>query len=67
MRFKQLGRSGLVVSDLCLGTMIFGEESVRGTAAGEAEQMIHRFLDAPEGIRKRLSERRFKQKGIRWC
>src|SRR2546429_900259 len=46
MRFKQLGRSGLVVSDLCLGTMIFGEESVRGTAAGEAEQMIHRFLDA---------------------
>jgi aryl-alcohol dehydrogenase-like predicted oxidoreductase len=46
MRFKQLGRSGLVVSDLCLGTMIFGEESVRGTAPGEAERMIHRFLDA---------------------
>src|SRR5437899_11731364 len=46
MRFKQLGRSGLVVSDLCLGTMIFGEESVRGTPAGEAELMIHRFLDA---------------------
>ena len=46
MRFKQLGRSGLVVSDLCLGTMIFGEESVRGTPADEAEHMIHRYLDA---------------------
>src|SRR2546429_8916801 len=46
MRFKQLGRSGLVVSDLCLGTMIFGEESVRGTPADEAEHMIHHFLDA---------------------
>lgn len=46
MRCKQLGRSGLVVSDLCLGTMIFGEESVRGTAPDEAERMIHRFLDA---------------------
>jgi aryl-alcohol dehydrogenase-like predicted oxidoreductase len=45
MRFKQLGRSGLVVSDLCLGTMIFGDESARGTAPGEAERMIHRFLD----------------------
>jgi aryl-alcohol dehydrogenase-like predicted oxidoreductase len=46
MRCKQLGRSGLVVSDLCLGTMIFGEESVRGTQPDEAEHMIHRFLDA---------------------
>lgn len=46
MRFKQLGRSGLVVSDLCLGTMIFGEESVRGTPPDEAERMIHHFIDA---------------------
>jgi aryl-alcohol dehydrogenase-like predicted oxidoreductase len=30
MKFKQLGRSGLLVSDLSLGTMIFGEESERG-------------------------------------
>jgi len=46
MKFKQLGRSGLLVSDLSLGTMIFGEESERGTSAAEAEHMIHHFLDA---------------------
>jgi aryl-alcohol dehydrogenase-like predicted oxidoreductase len=46
MKFKQLGRSGLLISDLSLGTMIFGEESERGTPAAEAERMIHHFLDA---------------------
>ena len=46
MKFKQLGRSGLLISDLSLGTMIFGEESERGTSAAEAEHMIHHFLDA---------------------
>lgn len=46
MKFKQLGCSGLLVSDLSLGTMIFGEESERGTSAAEAERMIHHFLDA---------------------
>lgn len=46
MRYKQLGRSGLVVSDLCLGTMIFGETGSRGTPPDEAERMIHRYLDA---------------------
>lgn len=46
MKFKQLGRSGLLVSDLCLGTMIFGEDNERGTPPAEAERMIHRYLDA---------------------
>lgn len=46
MLYKQLGRSGLVVSDLCLGTMIFGEEGSRGTPPDEAERMIQRYLDA---------------------
>jgi len=46
MKFKQLGRSGLLVSDLSLGTIIFGEESERGTSPAEAEHMIHHFLDA---------------------
>lgn len=45
MKYKQLGRSGLLVSDLCLGTMIFGEESVRGTSQDEAERMIDHYLD----------------------
>lgn len=46
MRYKQLGRSGLVVSGLCLGTMIFGEQGSRGTPPDEADRMIHRYLDA---------------------
>ncbi|MDX1520845.1 MAG: aldo/keto reductase [Anaerolineae bacterium] len=46
MKFKQLGYSGLLVSDICLGTMIFGEDGPRGTAQPEAERMIHRYLEA---------------------
>jgi aryl-alcohol dehydrogenase-like predicted oxidoreductase len=46
MQFKQLGQSGLIVSDLCLGTMIFGEDSERSTPPDEAERMIHRYIDA---------------------
>lgn len=46
MKLKQLGRSGLLVSDLCLGTMIFGETGSRGTSPAEAEQMIARYLNA---------------------
>ena len=42
MRFRQLGRSGLKVSEICLGTMTFGEES--GFGAGEAE--CRRMFDA---------------------
>jgi aryl-alcohol dehydrogenase-like predicted oxidoreductase len=46
MKYQQLGRSGLVVADLCLGGMLFGEASGRGTPADEAERMIDRYLDA---------------------
>ena len=46
MRFNSLGNSGLLVSELCLGTMIFGEKSQRSTPADEAEKIIHAFLDA---------------------
>ena len=45
MRFKPLGNSGLIVSELCLGTMIFGEDSKRSTPADEAEKIIHHYLD----------------------
>jgi aryl-alcohol dehydrogenase-like predicted oxidoreductase len=45
MRFKPLGKSGLIVSELCLGTMIFGEDSQRSTPADEAEKIIHHYLD----------------------
>ena len=43
---RRLGNSGLLVSELALGTMVFGETGSRGTAAGDATRMIHRYLDA---------------------
>ena len=46
MMTNPMGRSGLIVSDLCLGTMIFGEESERSTPPKEATEIIHRYLDA---------------------
>ena len=46
MKYNRLGNTGLLVTDLCLGTMIFGEDSARSTPPDEAERMIHRYLDA---------------------
>jgi aryl-alcohol dehydrogenase-like predicted oxidoreductase len=46
VRYGPLGDSGLIVSELALGTMVFGEESERGATAGESTRMIRRFLDA---------------------
>lgn len=46
MRYRRLGESGLLVSELALGTMVFGEDSDRGTAPAEARGMIDRYLDA---------------------
>jgi aryl-alcohol dehydrogenase-like predicted oxidoreductase len=45
MECEPLGCSGLMVSELCLGTMIFGDEA-RGTDEPTAMRMIHQFLDA---------------------
>ena len=45
MKYRRLGNSGLLVSDLALGTMIFGEQKERSTPADEAERIIHRYLD----------------------
>ncbi len=46
MDYRQLGKSGIFVTDLCLGTMIFGEEDGRGTPAKEAMDMIRAYIDA---------------------
>ena len=46
MKFNPLGRSGLLVSELCLGTMVFGEEGTRGTDEATGIRMIHQFLNA---------------------
>lgn len=45
MKYKTLGHSGLIVTDLSLGTMIFGEQSERATPPNEAARMIDRYLD----------------------
>jgi len=46
MRYRSLGRSGLKVSELCLGTMVFGEQSDRGTSPQTAANIINHFLDS---------------------
>ena len=46
MKYKLLGRSGLRVSEICLGTMTFGEEWGWGANAEESKAQYHAFLDA---------------------
>jgi aryl-alcohol dehydrogenase-like predicted oxidoreductase len=45
VRFKLFGRSGLRVSELCLGTMTFGSEWGWGAARDESRRMFEAFLD----------------------
>ncbi len=45
MRYKQIGKSGLITSNLTLGTMIFGEQSDRGTPKKEALKLIDQYFD----------------------
>jgi aryl-alcohol dehydrogenase-like predicted oxidoreductase len=42
MDYRRLGRAGLKVSEICLGTMTFGN----GADEGEAARMVHAALDA---------------------
>ena len=46
MKMRVLGRSGLVVSELALGTMVFGEGPPRGTGPQDAAAIIRRYLEA---------------------
>lgn len=51
MRFNQLGRSGLIVSELCLGTMTFGGQGGMWGRIGQLEQdeadaLVKAALDA---------------------
>ncbi len=45
MRMRKLGRTGLKVSNLCLGTMTFGNTDW-GCDEATAHKIVHRFLDA---------------------
>ena len=46
MRYKLLGHSGLHVSELCLGTMTFGETWGWGTSKNESRKMFDLFAEA---------------------
>src|SRR5436305_13925394 len=46
MRYKLLGRSGLRVSELCLGTMTFGEDWGWGASQDEARKIYDAFREA---------------------
>src|SRR5882672_7983947 len=46
MRYRLLGRSGLRVSELALGTMTFGEDWGWGSTAEESRQVFGAYLEA---------------------
>jgi aryl-alcohol dehydrogenase-like predicted oxidoreductase len=46
MRYRLLGKSGLRVSDLCLGTMTFGEDWGWGAPKEESRKVYDAFLEA---------------------
>jgi aryl-alcohol dehydrogenase-like predicted oxidoreductase len=46
MKYKLLGRSGLRVSELCLGTMTFGEDWGWGASKDECQAVFEAFAEA---------------------
>jgi aryl-alcohol dehydrogenase-like predicted oxidoreductase len=46
MKYLRLGSSGLMVSELCLGTMTFGEEMGIGSPASECREIFDAFMAA---------------------
>ena len=46
MRFKLFGRSGLRVSELCLGALTFGEEAGFGASKEESRRVFDAFVEA---------------------
>jgi aryl-alcohol dehydrogenase-like predicted oxidoreductase len=46
MKLNKLGRSGLFISELSLGTMTFGDDGPKGTSEQEAIKIINTYLDA---------------------
>lgn len=46
MKYQLLGKSGLRVSELCLGAMTFGEEWGWGSAKEESQEIFNSYVDA---------------------
>ena len=44
MRYKLLGRSSLRVSELCLGTMTFGDDWGWGAPKAESKEIFYAFI-----------------------
>lgn len=60
MDYRRLGRSGLSVSPICLGTMMFGDRTYAGEAArivGAARDAGVNFIDTADVYANGLSER----------
>ena len=45
MRYKLLGRSGLRVSEVCLGTMMMSTESPSSAGPEESRRILEAFAD----------------------
>ena len=46
MRYKLLGNSGLRVSEICLGTMTFGEDWGFGSSKADSRRIFDTFVEA---------------------
>src|ERR1700748_3614795 len=59
MQYRQLGRSGLKVSPICLGTMMFGGPTDEATSAriiAKAREAGINFIDSADAYNKGNSE-----------
>ena len=59
MEYRLLGRSGLAVSRLCLGTMTFGNETDRAGAFAQLDAFVDaggNFIDTADVYSKGVSE-----------
>lgn len=57
MRYKLLGKSGLRVSELALGTMTFGEDWGWGASQEESQKQFDLFVQAGGNFIERDSRR----------
>jgi aryl-alcohol dehydrogenase-like predicted oxidoreductase len=81
MRYRQLGRTGLYVSEICLGTMTFGGEggiweAIGGLQQAEVDKMVERslaggvnFIDTADvysgGVSEKLLGQSLKNLGVK--
>src|SRR4029434_30247 len=60
MQYRQLGRSGLKISPICLGTMMFGgptDEATSGRIVAKAREAGVNFIDTADAYSKAGSEK----------